>query len=646
MNVRSIKRKDNPQQARMNNMDFPFDKDGLIYVRQSSLGQVRFRIHSFEMQTDKFVEYFRNMGCTGHIEIVADDEAMSGTLDIHERKGMTKTVEWIEQEKVGWIGAVHVNRLTRDPWLITPAVLMKKCYEHKVWLATLRMNYNFKDEYCQQAFMLEAQESARHLQWMKLVLGGGKSGASDKGLYDGRFLSPGYIVDRTNPLQKKYTIYVPHAEIVFWLFKRFFELDGNFPALKKEVADMPYLFPAFESWVDPKNIGKFLVKKIKDGLYKGNYKPSERGLRSILTNPVYIGWWLPLDGGVIEHNHPPIVDEELFTFAHSRLSTHDLNGERQKPALAKNGSVQALLKKSLEDGKGNPVYAKADRKCGYYVACTYESLTSEYEVSVAVAKLDEIFLEKFLARAQSIDPDKFSDWEDKIEQKQKIREQRMQRIQDQIDQAQSQWQESMDSLKDPDIPKTKQMKIDLANTCAGLEEKIAKLQNDLQTSAEDDTEDEEVIYEISTLIPRIVEFWKYLPFRTKIRFVNALVKKAVLKSVAPSWLELHIEWKMEGWQTDAAYIQASKGAGKEWTDEEEQILRELYPNAEAEALLHALPNRSWQGIYCHAHTLDIHRVSPNRSPRGMRLSDRMAVNDIAFMQAHRLSSDKKVHWFA
>src|SRR4051812_17162708 len=112
MKKRSITKKETPTQNPLTYtmMEFPKDKDGLIYVRQSSIAQVLKNIHSFEMQTDKFVEHFRNMGCTGNIEIIADDEAMSGTLDIHARPGMTRMMKLIEQQAIGWIGAVHVNR--------------------------------------------------------------------------------------------------------------------------------------------------------------------------------------------------------------------------------------------------------------------------------------------------------------------------------------------------------------------------------------------------------------------------------------------------------------------------------------------------------------------------------------------------------
>src|SRR5947209_19376455 len=109
---------------------------------------------------------------------------------------------------------------------------------------------------------------------MKLVLGGGRSAASDKGYYDGRYITPGYIVDRTDPQRKKYIIYEPHAHIVKWLFRRFLELDGNFPQLCREVEAMPYVFPKFEEWVDPKSMSRFSMnrKKWNNRTADGNYK--------------------------------------------------------------------------------------------------------------------------------------------------------------------------------------------------------------------------------------------------------------------------------------------------------------------------------------------------------------------------------------
>src|SRR5260370_28093290 len=99
-------------------MEFPKDENGFIYIRQSSLAQVQNNIHSFEMQTEKFLEHFRNRGFTGHIEVIADDEGMSGTTDIHDMPGLTRAMRLIEGKellqgkKIGWGAAVDVKRLT------------------------------------------------------------------------------------------------------------------------------------------------------------------------------------------------------------------------------------------------------------------------------------------------------------------------------------------------------------------------------------------------------------------------------------------------------------------------------------------------------------------------------------------------------
>src|SRR5437763_1305178 len=162
--------------------DLPKDKDGIIYVRQSSELQQKNNIHSFEMQTEKFLEHFRNMGCTGIITIIADDEAMSGTLDMHERPGAARMMLLIKEHQqgknnLGWVAAVHINRFFRDQWMINPDLFIKACYESDIVVATLTMTFNFRDPsgYSQRIFRIEAEEAARHLEWMKLVLGGGRS---------------------------------------------------------------------------------------------------------------------------------------------------------------------------------------------------------------------------------------------------------------------------------------------------------------------------------------------------------------------------------------------------------------------------------------------------------------------------------------
>jgi hypothetical protein len=653
MSGRNINRKDNlyTNPWTLGMLEFPKEKDGIIYVRQSSLTQQQQNIHSYEMQTDKFVEHFRNMGCTGHIEIIADDEGMSGTLDIHKRAGLTRVVRMIEEQKgIGWIGAVFVNRLTRDPWLITPGVLMKLCYDHDVWISTLRMHFNFKDEYCQRVFMLEAEESARHLKWMKLILGGARSTASDNGYYDGRFITPGYIVDRTDPQRKRYIVYAPHATVVRWLFRRFLELDGNFPQLCREVEAMPYVFPKFESWVDPKTVSRFSLhrKNMSNRTTDGHYKLFRHGLESILTNPMYLGWWIPLDGGVVENNHEPLVDEVLFTYAHKRISQFSLNGERQKPEkVTRHSQVDALLKKVLKDPDGTPLYASRAQRA-YRCVEQRGRLLMRGKFSLSIELIDTTFLEKFFERIQSLDADACSDWEDIIEKKKAEKQEKDGLIRKGIKEAELKMKRINELLTNTDIenPLPKSMVDDLVRQYTGLEAKKAELTGELQETPDEEQEQEETMYEIHTLIPRIVELWEVLPFEKRIRFVGALVREVIISRVSPGWVKMEIHWKMPTWETDIVHIRRG-GGSYYWTDEQLALLQAMYPTEDAGDILQALPTRNWDGIKDKACELHIARIrkEKNTIPASSSYLLDMSYEDIVYAEKNGLVlTTKNVQW--
>src|SRR5690349_20733656 len=137
-----------------------------------------------------------------------------------------------------------------------------------------------------------------------------------------------------------------------------------------------------------------------------------------------------------------------------------------------------------------------------------------------------------------------------IELIEKQRKEEKQTIIQLIQQAKLQWQESMDTLKNPGIPKTEQMKIDLANTCAGLEEKIAMLEKDLDTPANEEEEDEITQYQIYTLLPDLIDNWSKLSFNTRLKFVGALTRKVIISHPAPVWLKMAILWKRPEWGID------------------------------------------------------------------------------------------------
>lgn len=610
MSGRKINRPNNGSN-RFDLSNMPKDKPGVIYVRQSKDVQVRENIHSFELQTELFVRYFRDQGFTGVIIVITDDEGMSGTLVIHKRPGLTRVMrliegeELVEGERIGWLGAVYVNRLTRDPWLITPGVLMKTCYEHDVWIITLRTYFNFKDTYCQRVFMIEAEEAARHLDWMKTILGGAKKAASAKGYYDGRVLPPGYIVDRTDPHRKKLMPYEPHIEPTQWLFNRIVALDFNVRGLCREVDALPYLYPKMDSSLDPKTLSRFTMGKLLEGPYIGHHKPSRQGILSILTNPVYIGWWIPIEGEIVKDNHPAIVEEELFWLVFDRISLYDLEGNRVKPdTVTRNGGAMGVLKKVLIDEQGKHYYASVE-KGGRYSVMERNSLVTKGRKTFTIHLLDNVFLKRFFERLRNWTG--FEDWSEQVKQKEKQLEAKKKDIRKQIAQAESEWTETMETLTNPKIEKTEQMRMFLANKCKGLEAKKAELEHDLTTPDKEEA-DEIYQYKIATLLPELIEEWDKLSFETRLTTVSAFVRSVLIEQVSPSWLKMTITWKRSDWGIEERYVLRELSAKQFWTPEDDDLLRQLYPETDTLVLLNLLPTRNYDMIVARASRLGLRRL--------------------------------------
>lgn len=657
MSVRKIN-KTSSSSTRFDPFDLPKDAPGVIYVRQSGDVQVRENIHSYEMQTQLFEKHFREQGFTGVIIIIADDEGMSGTLDIHKRPGLTRVMgliqgeELIDGKRIGWIAAVAVNRFSRDPWLITPGVLMKTCYQYDTWVITLRMYFNFKDMYCQRVFMIETEEAARHLEWMKTILGGAKKAASAKGYYDGRVLPPGYIVDRSDTHRKKLMPYEPHISPTQWLFNRIVELDFSVRGLCREVDALPFLYPQMDSSLDPKTRSRFTMGTIKEGPNAGNHKPSRQGILSILTNPVYIGWWIPIEGEIVRDNHLAIIEEDLFWLVFDRISLYDLEGNRLKPDLVnRNGGAMGVLKKVLVDTRGKHFYASVE-KGGRYCVMERNSLVTKGFKTLTIHLIDGIFLERFFERLKNWTG--FEDWTEQVKQKQQTLTVKKANIKKLILEAQSEWQETMNTLTNPKIEKTEQMRHFLANKCKGLEEKQAQFEIDINTPDEDDA-DEIYQYKIATLLPEIIEEWDALPFEKRLTNVGAFVRCVVLEEVSPSWLKMTIHWKRADWGTEERYVLRENTAKQFWTQGEDTILKELYPEADTLTILHRLPTRNYNMVTARASSLGLRRLVKDKGRVSVaRLAkdtsgtlakyERFSIVDWRYMEAHSLTIGNCATW--
>lgn len=99
-----------------------------------------------------------------------------------------------------------------------------------------------------------------------------------------------------------------------------------------------------------------------------------------------------------------------------------------------------------------------------------------------------------------------------------------------------------------------------------------------------------------SLLPDIKGHRKNLSFEVRLCFVGALVRKAVLTPVAPSWMKLEVYWKNAiGNFIDVGYIRRFQADLLAWT-EEDAIIHELYPATDASEILKKFLGRTWRSI--------------------------------------------------
>ncbi len=267
------------------------------------------------------------------------------------------------------------------------------------------------------------------------------------------------------------------------------------------------------------------------------------------------------------------------------------------------------------------------------------------DFSLSVKQADEIFLSKLFERVQNLNVDE--EWRDKGEQKKKDLERRVGHIEKGIMEAELKMQRITDLLTDINNPVPESMRSDLLQTYRGLEAKKEDLAVEKLTSLEDESDDE-IIYEARSIIPDIINEWPNLPFVKRMKFVGALIHRVVFHRAAPSWIEMRIEWKEDitGWNfVDVAYIRITAGGGKSWSEEENIILSEMYPESTLQQMHKALPSRSWSSIQSRASAIGLHRKQGAEPLRPKNIYERsLSLQDYEYMQEIGVANDIVLYW--
>ncbi len=369
---------------------------------------------------------------------------------------------------------------------------------------------------------------------------------------------------------------------------------------------------------------------------------------------MYVGWWIPIEGEIVKDNHPAIIDEELFWLVFDKISLYDLEGNRLKPDLVtRNGAAMGVLKKVLVDEKGKHFYA-ARYHGGRYCIMERNSLVTTGFKALTIRLIDGVFLERFFERLRNWTG--FEDWAEQIKQKEKTLRKKKEDILRLIAEVQSEWNETMNTLTNPKIEKTEQMKDFLVKKCKGLEARKVELEQDFNAPDEDEA-DEIYQYKIATLLPELIEEWEQLPFDKRLTTVSAFVRSVTLEEVSPSWLKMTINWKRTDWGTEQRHVLRENTAKQFWTEEDDAIVKEMYPTADTLDILHRLPTRNYNMLTARASILgvtrqvkdkgrlQVHRLGMGKDASGVVAKyERFSLVDWEYMNANSLTMANFATW--
>ena len=549
--------------------------------------------------------------------------------------------------------------------------------------------YDFSRKQDRVNFLKEAEKAAEYSEHqVKGVMGGAKRRKGMRGEYTGHPVAAGLLLDD----ERKFFVPNPYwKDQVEHLFKRCIDLDFSLAALRREVVSQAY-FPDFPPDVYEEMLnrmgGRILLKKVPGGYTVSSIS----GLKSMLTNVEYIGHAYS-EGRIVKRNaFPAIVREDYFWPVFNRFSEYDIQGNRikseeatvrytreatpkpdallaglranRRPVITSTGGKSVYVLPRVFKGVQEPsVYAIVDRS---------EVRTAPRTTYIYVNDLDALVERRLLERldkakelqakakqqpqgpgyqeiAATIDA---SDRDEKFKETAKQFFHALEAKDEPYKQLYEQFQ-AMSKEAEASVPMIDELIAEANADIKRIERRIetsqdvmsdedlrknyAKLKNlrqgveTLETRKKQAEQVQSDVAKVMGKVDEVREQWADMKLGGRRRFIRLITREIVLDELAPGWLQLSIEWlPIEGLQpVDTAFIWRQT-AGKAWTADEEQIVRDLYPTMPKSEVLYELPQRSWMSIKARAMRLGVRRpyqLSDTELPNGISVQDAVIFSE-------------------
>jgi DNA invertase Pin-like site-specific DNA recombinase len=648
-----------------------------LYPRVSTKEQLK--NISAEMQQDK--SFALNYGWTDE-QIIMDpaDLGKSGQLRMDQRSAFLGMLGRIRNSIVKTVIAAQVDRFFREKWGVEYGKFMQICCEYNVKVVTLTHDrrdidfiYDFSISWHIDQFRRECEQAYRYLERYVGRMHGARNELQRAGVWACGSFAVGYVPDyreningKQNPNYHRYTPHDEHRVRVTYLFERNRILCCNVNELYREISVISPFFPAFRSDVPPELARMLSLTKVYGDVTdeEGNYPiigydiGTPSGLRSLLSNPAYIGHWVVNNQIVRYNNHPAIVDEDDFMYAFGRLSPTNLDGSpnmgyleaRSRYAKRHYADRPAILKGCIVcSDPGFVIYPKETPHKGregtgkvftVYAFYPKKKAIATPKSTIAAQTVDGFFLQCFKGRIQ--ETDQFDEFLTEEEAEKKAQQEVIANIDMLLRAAKASLLQIEDQVKRGLITNKELAAIQQASyeqhqaEVARLESEKARLTNNT-TSAQKRRSYRRLLNEVMDEWIDVYPPEDLIPPDEYPEMVELFVEKAFLDPLSPRFYQLTILWRDPAWGVDKLVFFRSGNPSINWSKEEDTTIRRLWPQASKEELLAALPIRSWTALRHRASRLKVRRLIDEANTNA--LPETVSWQDVAVMTLYNVTEE-------
>jgi hypothetical protein len=560
----------------------------------------------------------------GQILVDERDLGISGTLGRQSRTGLDHLIALVEANRVESIYTVEISRLWRDKSLTGERSLRpssttehqidvddalrfgRLCKEQGVILVLPHMRLNLVDRMHWRIYRTEAERAAEELELMQYRLGGARTMKARQGFHPGGPNVPvGFTLDtnQDSPTYQKLLPYPPHADVVREIFRRFVSSGGSSFDVVTWCRREAILFP-----LPPDD----LIKAMKGRWSFSRREPQESGwsvslnlVRSIVTNPKYIGWWIYKGEIVSKTNHPPIIDQSLFWEAVS-LATNHQPQRRGKAASFPPSLLSGLLYCCNHEGDPRPLVSSSVRNRHWY-ACDrdYRYGLADHQCFSVTNYILERPITQFIVQQCS-----YPEHAEAVLGQLESEYQQVRALVGEQQRRRSHLRQEIATLE-ANSRTLLQSEHYTPERHAQLEAAVSQKQRQLHDldSATQSVEPRLTHYQVERVrafLSSMQQDWEKLSLELQREFLTRIALTKVLLRHNKDYIFCRLIWR-SGQIQELMIRRPYVDERTPWTEEEETLLRGNYETAPVPKLLEILPKRTWSGITSHAALLGIER---------------------------------------